>query len=629
MSQLSLKNLPAARPKLGRGPSTGGGSVGGTYHGLDDEEHRLFTNSLNGVVQVFLQSVEPSFVQPWTKDMPESSTGTGFVIDLHLRLIATNAHCCEFARTILLRKNGDHDQYEAQLLTISHQVDIAILTVPNDKFWDGAVAIPFGELCRMQQTVNVIGYPIGGETISITRGVVSRIDWIGYAQSGGEGHLGVQVDAAINPGNSGGPAVSNGKLVGIAFQGMNNEEAANVGYIIPVTVLARVLDDFKESATAAGISFPTESAHSKHSKPFVWPSTKKPNIPLVILRRFARFLPRIQEAESPYLRKAVQLPDHMSGVVVRSIPETSNLCKVLHNNDVLVAVDGVSIGNEGRVTCPPLQPLDFQYLISSKLVGEPITFSIYRKGHPMEVTSTAENPPHRIPLISKDPFVSYVMFAGLVFSPLSNDAAIAENEIEDFIMKKEAELLLAVKKKAYTHVGQQCVVLTSILPHGITIGYQRIQPMVPLFKIDDHEIDNITDVAKSIANARGPLITLEFCNDDVIVLPLREAVAATAEIQEDFGMASAVSRDISGILTTSKRKIGHSKIQRLRINEPAAEPSKGAAEASSDAVQRDCGTEQDEGDWEDVDEEEEEEEEEEAEDGSDGDGAPSEQTAST
>ena len=47
----------------------------------------------------------------------------------------------------------------------------------------------------------MVGYPIGGDTISVTSGVVSRIEVTDYDH--GSHLLGIQIDAAINFGNSG------------------------------------------------------------------------------------------------------------------------------------------------------------------------------------------------------------------------------------------------------------------------------------------------------------------------------------------------------------------------------------------------------------------------------------------
>src|SRR5690606_37853679 len=103
---------------------------------------------------------------------------------------------------------------------------------------------PFGELPALRTPVSTVGFPTGGELISITEGIVSRIDFRRYAHSGYSEHLLVQVDSAINPGNSGGPVVQEGKVVGVAFQGLSSAE--NTGYIIPVPVVERFLRDIDD-----------------------------------------------------------------------------------------------------------------------------------------------------------------------------------------------------------------------------------------------------------------------------------------------------------------------------------------------------------------------------------------------
>jgi S1-C subfamily serine protease len=89
--------------------------------------------------------------------------------------------------------------------------------------------VRLGRLPRLQDSVTVVGYPIGGETISVTAGVVSRIEMTAYAHSSSE-LLGIQIDAAINSGNSGGPVFSDdGSCVGVAFQSLGKEDADGIG----------------------------------------------------------------------------------------------------------------------------------------------------------------------------------------------------------------------------------------------------------------------------------------------------------------------------------------------------------------------------------------------------------------
>ncbi|CAI5974671.1 unnamed protein product [Closterium sp. NIES-64] len=100
--------------------------------------------------------------------------------------------------------------------------------------------------------VTVVGYPIGGDTISVTSGVVSRIEVTAYVHGASE-LLGVQIDAAINSGNSGGPAFNAaGECVGIAFQSMRGDEAENIGYIIPTPVIHHFISDYDRNGHYTG-----------------------------------------------------------------------------------------------------------------------------------------------------------------------------------------------------------------------------------------------------------------------------------------------------------------------------------------------------------------------------------------
>ena len=65
----------------------------------------------------------------------------------------------------------------------------------------------------VQDSILVAGYPLGGDSLSITKGIVSRVVMTRYAHASNK-LLGIQIDAAINPGNSGGPAFSDLQEVG-------------------------------------------------------------------------------------------------------------------------------------------------------------------------------------------------------------------------------------------------------------------------------------------------------------------------------------------------------------------------------------------------------------------------------
>lgn len=182
-------------------------------------------------------------------------------------------------------------------------------------------------------------------------------------------------------------------------------------------------------------------------------------------------------------------------------------------------------------------------MITSKLVGDSITYTIYRDGERKEIVVTAENPAYRIPLVMKESFISFVMFAGLVFLPVFN-------ETSGFNVSETYNARMRKKDISHLYESDQCVVLTSVLPHTIGIGYEDTGMYMPLYKVNDTEIRNISDVARAIAKTGSDMITFEFVTDDCIVLPFDEGIKATLEIQQDYGMATVVSADVLEVLTS-------------------------------------------------------------------------------
>jgi len=77
---------------------------------------------------------------------------------------------------VKVKKRGDDQKFLARVLAMGVDCDIALLTVDDEAFWEGVTPLEFGPLPKLQDTVAVVGYPIGGDTISVTVGVVSRIE---------------------------------------------------------------------------------------------------------------------------------------------------------------------------------------------------------------------------------------------------------------------------------------------------------------------------------------------------------------------------------------------------------------------------------------------------------------------
>ena len=200
------------------------------------------TDIYRSVVRVEVATQVADYRTPWNTGRFGGGTGSGFMIGPNRFL--TNAHVVSNANRILLTKRGSARKHPARVLHIAHDCDLALLEVEDESSFEGLTYLEFGGVPALESQVRAIGYPVGGDRISVTRGVVSRIDFRPYSHSRVDSHLVVQIDAAINPGNSGGPVLQDGKVVGVAFQGLR--QADNTGYMIPTPVIRRFLIHYFE-----------------------------------------------------------------------------------------------------------------------------------------------------------------------------------------------------------------------------------------------------------------------------------------------------------------------------------------------------------------------------------------------
>src|ERR1041385_8486317 len=219
----------------------------------DQRARRRLGPANSDLITTFSQ--QPTWDTPWRFDQVRKASGTGFVIGG--KRIMTNAHVVDWGRQILVRRYQDPRPYIARVKFFASDCDLAILEVDDERFFNGMQALEFGDLPQVRSTVVTYGYPAGGEQISYTRGVVSRIELQNYVHIGNRSYLAAQTDAAINPGNSGGPVIQDDKVVGVAFQGISGLE--NTGFFIPTTLVQHLLKDIEDGTydgfPQAGIRF--------------------------------------------------------------------------------------------------------------------------------------------------------------------------------------------------------------------------------------------------------------------------------------------------------------------------------------------------------------------------------------
>ncbi|KAK9791362.1 hypothetical protein WJX73_008963 [Symbiochloris irregularis] len=460
---------------------------------LHEGTRRDFQTLMHAVVKVFCMHSEPNWSLPWQRKRQYASSGSGFIIEG--RRILTNAHCIEHGTQVKVRRRGSETKFIAQVICVGTECDIAMLSVEDDSFWEGLQPVTFGELPKLQDSVTVIGFPVGGDSMSVTSGVVSRIEVTVYAQSTSE-LLGVQIDAAINGGNSGGPAFNvSGECVGVAFQTLRGDDAESIGYIIPTPVVHHFISDYERN------------------KRF----TAFPNIGI-----------EWQRLESPQLRQALGMKAEHKGVRVRRVDPTVPLAASVREGDILLSFDGIQIGNDGTVPFRSGERLSFTYLVSHKYTHDKATLRLLRDGKEFQVQSELVPNRRLIPYHLHGRVPPYFIIAGLVFTQVTVPFMRSEFG-KDFDFDSPISLLERLANGQVTIPGQEVVLLACVLASDVSIGYEEVTNVV-VRKLNGKAINNLPELVCLVEGCKDPYLRFDLDHNSVLALETKTARAATPDI---------------------------------------------------------------------------------------------------
>ncbi|KAM5581580.1 protease Do-like 9 [Rosa sericea] len=461
--------------------------------------------AMDAVVKVFCVHTEPNFSLPWQRKKQYSSSSSGFVIGG--RRVLTNAHSVDHHTQVKVKKRGSDTKYLATVLAIGTECDIAMLTVSDDEFWEGISPVEFGNLPALQDAVTVVGYPIGGDTISVTSGVVSRMEILSYVHGSTE-LLGMQIDAAINSGNSGGPAFNDkGKCVGIAFQSLKHEDVENIGYVIPIPVIMHFILDYEKNGTYTG--FPILGIE--------W-----------------------QKMENPDLRMSMGMGPDQKGVRIRRMEPTSPESLVLKPSDVILSFDGVNIANDGTVPFRHGERIGFSYLVSQKYIGDNALVKVLRNSETLEFNIKLAKHKELIPSHIEGKPPSYYIIAGFVFTAVSVPYLRSEfGNMFDVPIKLLDKHLHAMAQS----IDEQLVVVSQVLVADINIGYEDIVNNQVL-DFNGKPVKNLKSLAKMVENCDDEYLEFSLEYNQMVVLQTKTAKAATLDILTTHCISSSMSDDL-------------------------------------------------------------------------------------
>ena len=454
------------------------------------------------VLRIEVATQTPDYRAPWNAGQFSGGIGTGFIIGPNR--ILTNAHVVSNARRILINVHGSPKKYPAKVDFIAHDCDLALLSVQDFSDFASFPAFSFGEIPSLESQVRVIGYPIGGDRLSVTRGVVSRIDFQAYSHSRADSHLIIQIDAAINPGNSGGPVVQDGKVVGVAFQGLR--QADNTGYIIPPPVITRFLKDIEDGEYNQYVELG--------------------------IAEFPLF--------NPAMRQALGLPDDNLGVLVTNVTPTSSAAGVLQPGDVIGAVNGLPVDSAGMVKIDG-ETVSFHEIIERKFAGDKLAVRFRRNGTwndaEIELKPLKWGRMYSFDYESKPRFI---VFAGLVFQPLDTNV-FASVKFDDINVRR---LYSDFVSKGIFQKRQDIVVLTRVESDPVTSQLDGFAGFA-VDKINGVEVRDFKHAYELLHPATAPefhVIELFGANRPVVI-PAAAVEAANERVQNSCGISKLHNLD--------------------------------------------------------------------------------------
>jgi len=529
------------------------------------------------IVLLEVSYVEPEYLRPWQKSSQGSAYGTGFVISG--RRVLTNGHVIKDATDIRLRKHGNSKRWRARVICEGPDVDLAVLEVLGDDdneieaFWEGVEPIQWAAgLPLLQSSVNVVGYPTGGRTICVTEGVVSRIDCSNYriktAAAAPGNLLVIQIDAAINPGNSGGPCFDHaGRVVGVAFQGMDGSDAQNVGYIIPTDIARNFLHaiDCNDDPTSV------ESNNAGGADLCKYEGVQE--IPY-------RWAP----LQNKSLRKFLNIPKDGSGVVITSVSPIAQTYydDFLQENDVITHIDGKSLGDDYTVSLRGDELMNADFLITGKRKEAPTVFDIIRDTVPLQIKAILKPLKSNIPREhNHDCTPEWLIVGGLLFVPLTCPLLSygSTDDLEESGYLKIYDFIDEHLAKFREVEDKETIVLIDILTCDTNFGYDFKSSWRILQNINGEDVKNMAHLYSIYTNACQSLsengrtedkeekrqegtenkateadssdascefLIFKFRDKSQIVLETADCMKSEEEILEQHGIPSIVSAGIVG-----------------------------------------------------------------------------------
>ncbi len=433
------------------------------------------------VVQVFANTVDFNWLEPYKTPKQGLSSGSGFFINAEGDIIS-NYHVVAQAVNVQIQiPSFGLKRFDVEIVGVSPDRDIALLRLAEDvrkEIQAKLKTIPYlklgnsDEILRSHEVL-ALGYPLGQSRLKSTLGIVSgreRLGYFGY----------IQVTTPLNPGNSGGPALNEqGEVIGINTAVISG--AQNIGYIIPINEVTNALQDLRKVKLL-----------------------RKPTLGCIFTY------------SSPEMVNYLHNPSEGGWYVAKVFDNTLIKDVGIKDEDMLYEVDGLKIDMYGELNVSWSEDkVSFFELLNRYNLNEDIHFLMYRKGKPLEFTFKFE--PKYLPAIRtvypefESEMIDYEIIGGLTVMNLTlNHLGILLQNSPDLI-----------KYGRIDNQQKPVIIITQVIPNSQAYESRILRPGEIIEEVNGQKIETLKDFREAVLKSKkSGFITLKMADNLCAILSL-------------------------------------------------------------------------------------------------------------
>ena len=442
------------------------------------------------LVNSTLQEYHP--LRPWEKEAPRNARSLG--VYMGAGQVLTVGRVVRSATYVELLLPDVSRTVPARVLRYDEDLNLALLTVAHEEdadIFESRAALPLGEALNRGDAAVYAGLINGVEPVHVDM----------CAENVAGDNLPLMVMRAARPlpegQTSGAPVVREGKLSALGISYKKQEHLLQV-------VNAELIQRFLTQETAG--------------------------VPVMGVQ--------LTPLDDPLFRKYLKLDASANGLYISKVLAGSAAEKAgIQVGDVLTAVDGLPVDNQGRCNHPRYGLHHAAVLLRGmKACGEQMPVCISRAGENLQLIVEMNRDARENALFRpQQPGVQprYIMWGGMLFQPLTSSLLAELRSRSNDLLPLELQMLEQEQDQLRAAGNTELVGLTFVLPTAATQGYEELR-FSQLKAVNGKPVNSFAQLPALLDEAtENGIISLEFNKEPYTVYLDRSAVdAANEQLQQ-------------------------------------------------------------------------------------------------